>query len=224
MLWFYLFFSVSGKCWLRWARGWAGARCRWVLSESGQQHHASVWDHRWARPGRPRRHSGGNQQSQREGNLQRSAHTKVDRSGSGFLHFRRRARWVGAAFCRQESAVRVWSGTSSLTVWILLPQARRWSWSDRWCWRCTRRKSRSFIKNWGARQPLTTRCLPNRAALPHHVSDLFQASAHPCKNKTKPNKQTKKPKTSLYILLILSQFVGVVQRKTNIRSHCKKAL
>lgn len=141
--------------------------------------------------------------------------------------------WVGISPFQAASLVsgsgvlqtmfRVWNGTSNLTVWILLPQARRWSWSGRWCWRCTRRRLRSFIKNWGARQPLTTRCLPNRAALPHHLSDLFQASAHACKKKT--NKQTNQtpPKTSPYVLLVLSQFVGVVQRKTNV-SHCKKAL
>lgn len=86
------------------SRGRAVTRGGGFLQEAGQQRHTRFWDRRRPRPGDTHCHPGWNQQSQREGNVQRSAHPEVDHSGSGLLRRRRRAGWVRRErkVCRAE--------------------------------------------------------------------------------------------------------------------------
>ena len=49
---------------------------------------------------------------------------------------------------------------------VIVPQALPWSWSVRWWRRCTRSRSRTFIKSSQLQRPPTPRCLRSKAAPP----------------------------------------------------------
>lgn len=109
---------------------------------------------------------------------------------------------------------------------VIVSQALPWSWSVRWWRRCTRSRSRTFIKSSQLQRPPTPRCLRSKAApspsgrsrpSPPHLSNL---SLLPFVSYTNILVAL-----SFSVILSWFTFLGAVQKRSvNMRSHCTIAL